>query len=157
MAPEGVVTIPEVIAGNVRAFRLLRRLEQEHVADRMWSLGHTWRRATVSEVERARRNVTVPELLALVVVLGANIEQLLDPRGPGGRTGPRMALPVQLPVNDAGEPQGEWLSVEPEDISGLVCSHKVYAEVEWKRRQLSEVEFTRVRSDLTDVGPGGAS
>jgi hypothetical protein len=36
--------------------------------------------------------VSVPELIGLVIVLGAPIEQLLDPRGPVSRTGPKMLL-----------------------------------------------------------------
>lgn len=120
----------------------------------MRSLGHAWRRATVSEIERGRRNLTVPELVALVVILGSSVQQLLDPRGPGGRTGPQLALPVL----DWGESTGEtdnWIDIAPEDITGLICSHRVYAEVIWKRGRLQEIEFTDGRPDLTDVGPGG--
>jgi transcriptional regulator with XRE-family HTH domain len=61
--PHGSTTIPEVLGANIRAYRLLKELEQEDLAARMRLHAHPWRRATVSEVERARRNVTVPELV----------------------------------------------------------------------------------------------
>jgi transcriptional regulator with XRE-family HTH domain len=77
--PEGARFPADVLADNLRAYRLLRRLEQQDVAARLNELGHPWRRVTVSEVERGRRNVSVAELLALVVVLRAPVEQLLDP------------------------------------------------------------------------------
>ncbi|HEY3090683.1 MAG TPA: helix-turn-helix transcriptional regulator [Jatrophihabitantaceae bacterium] len=148
--PEGSAYVADVLAENIRAYRLLRRREQEDVASRMQLLGHPWRRVTVSEVERGRRNVTVPELVSLVLVLGANIEQLLDPRGPGGKTGPDLRL-----VKD----ETTWAKVDPRHVTGLVCSHKVYTGVAWgdERVQpgLHEVVFVDVRPDLTDVGPEG--
>ena len=67
-------------------------MEQGKLARRMQSLGHMWRQVTVSEVERGQRNVTVPELVALTLALGATVEQLLDPRGPERRRGPSLAL-----------------------------------------------------------------
>jgi transcriptional regulator with XRE-family HTH domain len=51
----------------------------------MVDLGHTsWSRATVSEVERGRRTVTIDELLALAMVFDAPIGGLLDPAGVDG-------------------------------------------------------------------------
>ena len=58
----------------------------------------------MSEVERAQRNVTVAELLALTLALETTIEQLLDTRGPERKRGPHMALydkpedPTEPPV-----------------------------------------------------------
>jgi transcriptional regulator with XRE-family HTH domain len=131
--PEGVLSIPEVLGANVRAYRLLRRKEQQDVAEGMQSLGHTWRRATVSEVERAQRNVTVSELLALVVVLDASVEQLLDSRGPEGRTGPGMALAirtVRITEDSDGrvrtevtQIRGPWKVIEPQQVTELTRPH----------------------------------
>jgi hypothetical protein len=50
----------------------------------------------VSDIERGKRNVTVPELIGLVVVLGATVDQLLDPRGPERKVGPAVALTADV-------------------------------------------------------------
>jgi transcriptional regulator with XRE-family HTH domain len=76
----GLKFVADALADNLRAYRFLGRLEQQDVADRMRQLHHPWRRVTVSEVERGRRNVTVPELLTLALILGATVQELLDPR-----------------------------------------------------------------------------
>lgn len=139
-SPNDVLTIPEVLGSNVRAFRLLRRLEQEDVADRMRSLGHKWRRATVSEVERVRRNVTVPELLALVAVLGANVVRLLDPRGPGGgRTGPQVALPAQSWGHATGEDVEEHIDLDPDEVRELISGED--ALFHWSFGRLQGIEL----------------
>jgi transcriptional regulator with XRE-family HTH domain len=127
--------------------RLSSGLGQEQVADRMQSLGHPWRRVTVSEVERGRRNVTVPELISLRLAVGANIKQLLDPRGPAGGARPEMRL-----VKD----ESTWASIAPMDVTALVCSHKTYAEVVWVEGRLKSITFWTGRPNLTDVGPGPA-
>jgi len=57
-------TVKETVAGNVRAFRQLRSMDQADLARRMYSLSMSWSRVTVSEVERGERNVTVAELLS---------------------------------------------------------------------------------------------
>ena len=44
--------VAEMVAGNVRAFRQLRGIDQAVLARRMESLGIGWRQVTVSEVER---------------------------------------------------------------------------------------------------------
>jgi transcriptional regulator with XRE-family HTH domain len=134
--PEGTDWIPGVIGGNVRAHRLLHRLEQEDLATRMKHLGHAWHRATVSEIERGRRNVTVPELVALVLALdGVTVSELIDPRGPGGRSGLRLALPV--PIDDG------WASVAAEFVIAFLCSHHVRTTVKWQdNKQLSKLSFT---------------
>jgi transcriptional regulator with XRE-family HTH domain len=76
--------LSDVLADNLRAWRLLRRLEQAEVARRMTMLDHAWGPSTVSQVERGRRNVTVDELLALAIALGVPAWVLLDPLGPEG-------------------------------------------------------------------------
>ena len=76
--------LSDVLADNIRAWRLLRRLEQAEVASRMAKLDHTWGPSTVSQVERGRRNITVDELLALAIALSVPVWVLLDPLGPQG-------------------------------------------------------------------------
>jgi transcriptional regulator with XRE-family HTH domain len=85
-------TVKETVAGNIRAFRQLRGMDQADLARRMYSLSMSWSRVTVPEVERRERNVTVAELLKLALALGTTIEQLLDTRGPERIRGPRLAL-----------------------------------------------------------------
>ena len=70
----------EVVADNVRGQRSQRRLSQDSLAERIGWLGHSWSRATVSEVERNERTVTLDEFLALALVLGTRPDQLLLPQ-----------------------------------------------------------------------------
>lgn len=77
--------LTDVVAENVRVLRSLRQFSQSTLAAIMAYLGHDWSRATVSDVERAERNVTMDELLALALALGATIPDLLDPAGVDGR------------------------------------------------------------------------
>jgi transcriptional regulator with XRE-family HTH domain len=150
----------ETLASNIRAFRQLRGMEQDKLAKRMQSLGYMWRQVTVSEVERGRRNVTVPELLALTLALAATVEQLLDPRGPERRRGPWLALSDQTveisEETDHAQVRPAITPIAPTDVSALVCSHKIYAEVEWYTDRHVQVAFKDGRPDLTDVGPEGA-
>jgi transcriptional regulator with XRE-family HTH domain len=76
--------LSDVVADNVRALRALRRLSQTELAKRMGQLGHKWTRATVSDVERAGRNVTVDELLGLALALTVSVPELLDPTKDSG-------------------------------------------------------------------------
>src|SRR5437870_2675105 len=89
--------LSDVLADNLRAVRAQRRLKQEDIAAGMRKLGHpTWVRATVSEVERGRRNVTVNELLPLALLLEVAPFDLLNPIPIGG--GP----PQYAPALDVG-------------------------------------------------------
>jgi transcriptional regulator with XRE-family HTH domain len=108
--------VADALADNLRAYRLLNGLDQQYVADRMRRLGHPWRRVTVSEVERGLRNVTVPELLTLVLVFGATVEELLDPRRPDQRG----SGVVWLELN-AETPS---VSIFAERLTALICRHK---------------------------------
>jgi hypothetical protein len=121
-------TAAETVAGNVRVYRQLRRLEQGVVARRLQSLGIPWRQVTVSEVERNQRNVTITELLGLAVALETTIEQLLDPRGPERMRGPYLVLEdPELQTLKAGPP----LVIMAEDLTALVCTHKAHAVAAW--------------------------
>lgn len=74
--------LSEVVASNIRAYRRRRDLTQDQLAERMEALGHGWARATVSEVERNGRSVSVDELAALAMVLEVLLGELVDPAGP---------------------------------------------------------------------------
>jgi transcriptional regulator with XRE-family HTH domain len=90
-----------VLAENVRAYRQVRGLSQEQLAERMAALGHGWTAGIVGFVERGDRNMTVDELLGLALVLGASIGDLLDPAGVDGYemtaldVGTARAIPAQ--------------------------------------------------------------
>lgn len=80
-AREGARWPAQVLAANLRGFRRVRDMSQDELAERMTILGHGWMRATVSEVERGGRKVSIDELLSLALVLSATIGDLLDPLG----------------------------------------------------------------------------
>lgn len=70
----------------------------------MTVVGHdNWSRATVSEVERGGRTVTVDELLALAMVLGVTIGDLLDPAGVDGRATEDLDFTPDLPPHPVEE------------------------------------------------------
>ena len=102
-APAGLGRPSEVLAANLRAYRLLRHLTQDELASRMTALSHGWGRSTVSAVEGGARNVTVDELFGLALCLGITIGQLLDPEGPDRSR--RLSLDVGLRVAGDGRPQ----------------------------------------------------
>src|SRR5438876_11910658 len=76
----------DAVAENVRAMRGARGLSQGDLAERMKAEKFDWRQATVSEIERGARNVTVDELLGLALILEATPADLLDPAGIHGRS-----------------------------------------------------------------------
>jgi transcriptional regulator with XRE-family HTH domain len=88
--------LSDAIADKVRGYRLLRRLKQDDVAEEMRKLRHPWTQATVSQVERGQRNLTVDELVGLSIVFELSLNELLDPVPVGG--GPPPALDIGLPV-----------------------------------------------------------
>jgi transcriptional regulator with XRE-family HTH domain len=131
--PPGAKFVADAVADNVRAYRVLGRLEQEDIAERMRQLGHPWKRVTVSEVERGRRNVTVPELVALTLVLGVTATELLDPRRPDQRSGDGEILLVLTP-DGAGQP------ISPRSLTGLMCRHELeFDAAEFWGRQAERV------------------
>jgi transcriptional regulator with XRE-family HTH domain len=88
--------LSDAVAEKVRGYRLLGRMKQDDVAEKMRELRHPWTQATVSQVERGQRNLTVDELVGLSIVLGLSLNELLDPVPVGG--GPPPTLDVGLPV-----------------------------------------------------------
>jgi hypothetical protein len=128
----------------------------------MQSLGIAWRRATVSEIERNQRSVSVTEALGLALALGTTIEQLVDTRGPEGRRGPLLLLTDQQPVltdeqrpgqilvsvsvSDDGEKEiGAIATFDPTDVTALVCSHTAYVETEWDDDAAKSLVIKRVQ------------
>lgn len=103
----------------------------------------TWRPVTVSEIERGLRNMSVTELVDLVVVLGATIEQLLDPRGPVSRTGPKMLLAAHPDYADLTA----QFAVAPEHVTALVCAHKYYIEPDWHDALLLSIKYVHARPE----------
>jgi transcriptional regulator with XRE-family HTH domain len=85
----------QVLAANVASLRALRGLRQDELAKRMRDLRHGWSRATVSEIERGDRNVTVDELCSLAVALNAPLSDLLDPDRQGVHLDLGLPGPVQ--------------------------------------------------------------
>jgi transcriptional regulator with XRE-family HTH domain len=131
--------LSDAIADKVRAYRLLRRLKQDDVADRMRELRHqTWTRQTVSDVERVRRNLTVDELVGLSFVFGVSLNDLLDPVPVDG--GPPPALDIGLPFALPPDMVRRWsggasLFLEKEAGSGKVRITAVGGLAEEEERQ----------------------
>jgi transcriptional regulator with XRE-family HTH domain len=80
----------DAVGENVRDRRALKRASQTDLAGWMGQLGFDWwSHTTVSEIERGRRPVSVDELVSLAIVLGVDVQDLLDPIGAdGSRTTP---------------------------------------------------------------------
>jgi transcriptional regulator with XRE-family HTH domain len=134
-------TVAETVAGNVRAFRQLRGMDQADLARRMYSLSMSWSRVTVSEVERSQRNVTVAELLKLALALGTTIEQLLDTRGPERIRGPHLALYDRS--EDPTERTPFHIVLPPTAVPALVCTHPSdpYLVAEWDDHWISHLHI----------------
>jgi transcriptional regulator with XRE-family HTH domain len=116
-------TVAETVARNIQTYRGIRKLDQVRLARRMESLGIPWRRVTVSEVERGRRNVTLTEALGLALALEVTVEQLVDPRGTDSwrLAGPSLVLTDA--VDNPDLPAGS--------VAALLCRHILYAENFW--------------------------
>lgn len=98
--------LADAVADNVRAHRVLAKLSQGDVAERMRGLGHDWTQTTVSDIERGERNVTVDELVGLALVFQISPQDLIDPRGVDGRG----ATPVDIGPGDVRTKDiGDWL------------------------------------------------
>ena len=136
-------TVGEIVAANIRAYRHLRKMEQAKLAGHMESLGFAWRRATVSELEREKRNVSLAEALALSLVLGVTIEDLLYQR-PAGRGKPKLVF-----TDKAAEPD-----LPPGAVTALVSPHKAYAETEWSGHDLQAITIYSADADEDDPSGG---
>lgn len=94
----------DIVAANVRDYRMLRQLTQEGLAARMARLGHGWTRSTVSAAESRARNLTVDELFGLALSLGVSLNQVLDPAGPDRSRRPSLDVGVRASGADASQP-----------------------------------------------------
>lgn len=142
---EGSRFLSDVLADNVRAYRLLRRLKQEEIADGMQGLRHTtWSRQTVSDVERGRRNLTVDELAGLSLLLQVPLIKLLDPEPLEGGQAPTIDVGAQVPIPQArdwiyGRAVVLFRSLVGEDgkphiqAVAIASAEEVAAEVEHRR------------------------
>ena len=98
--------LSDAVAEKVRAYRLLRRLKQGDVAEEMRKLRHPWTQATVSQVERGQRNLTVDELVGLSIVFGLSLNELLYPVPVDG--GPPPTLDIGLPFTIPPDMVRHW-------------------------------------------------
>jgi hypothetical protein len=82
----GARYLSSVVVANLRTARRLRDQSQDGVALRMRQLGHeNWSRATVSELEREGRSLSLDEVFSLAIVLERPLADLFDPTGLEGR------------------------------------------------------------------------
>jgi transcriptional regulator with XRE-family HTH domain len=88
--------LSDVLAANIRAARSRDRRSQEDLAGRMRYLGHDWSRATVSEVERSGRSVSLDEFFALAMALGVSPVDLVMAHGANVDLG--TSRPAPAPV-----------------------------------------------------------
>lgn len=107
-APEGARFLEEVLATNVRGYRRIREMDQAELARRMSALGLGWDAGTVGFVERGDRNVTLSEVLGLMLVLGKSFAELVDPTGPDGSVRATVEIGVPSGPMDASAVR-DWL------------------------------------------------
>ena len=67
--------VTQILADNIRAYRKVKRLSQEALAD-MCNLHRTY----AGSVERGERNVTLSTLETLAATLGVSVPELLTKR-----------------------------------------------------------------------------
>lgn len=99
-----------ILAGNIAAARVRRRLQQQDLADRMRALGWKWVRQTVGEVEKNNRRVTPDELVGLAASLETTVQYLMSPQLFDG--------PVELPAGvslTAGQVRSLIFGFAPDD------------------------------------------
>jgi transcriptional regulator with XRE-family HTH domain len=80
MGSEQAQTPEEVLGDAVGLQRKARGLSQQQLAKRMRDRGFAWTHNTASLTERAKRGVSVNEMVALGLILGVNIRTLLRPQ-----------------------------------------------------------------------------
>jgi transcriptional regulator with XRE-family HTH domain len=77
MPPLEPPTLGDIVARNVAAERVRRKLKQEELAERLG-----WARSSVGHLESGRRKVTVSDLPALCRALGVDLAVLLHGADP---------------------------------------------------------------------------
>lgn len=71
--------VASAIGGNIERVRRIRKMTGKQLAGRLDELGLQMSVATISEVERAKRKVSVGELLVFAIALNASLIDLLTP------------------------------------------------------------------------------
>jgi transcriptional regulator with XRE-family HTH domain len=122
--------VAEAVKGNIRAYRQLRGQGQADLAERMQSIGFAWRPATVSEIERGVRNITIAEALGLSIALEVTVEQLVDTRGPEGWRGP------DLVITDQG---ADSTVLPPQQTRALLSRQDLHFRTEWVENHLQKL------------------
>ncbi len=147
--PERALFPSQVLTRNLGAVRRLRGWRQQFVAERMMFLGHAWTPATVSEVERGRRNITVDELFSLALVFELTIERLLDAR-PDRLLFPNLKEPgrkvvLVRPHSGAAsyaESSATHLLIDADNLHAVLCGHEINVSITWDDRgYLTGIEF----------------
>jgi hypothetical protein len=107
-APKGARFLEDVLARNIRGYRTVQDLDQAELGRRMAALGLGWDAGVVGFVERGDRNVTLSELLGLMLVLGKTFGELMNPKGVDGSI--RDKVDVGFPSGPLGpEMVRDWL------------------------------------------------
>jgi transcriptional regulator with XRE-family HTH domain len=123
--PEGR-RLAEVVADNMRAYRLIEGLTQGQLGARMKTLGYGWSDQVVGFAERGERVIGVDEVSGLAIALSVTPADLMDPTGPVGKgreklhVGDRYLLPparAAMWVRDDVIVETEW---EEEELTHAV-------------------------------------
>ncbi len=80
--PEGIDNaryVSGVVGLRLKKLREDKGISQDMLAAEMKLMGFPWAHVTASEIERAKRRVTVDELIGLCLILGEPPASLLDP------------------------------------------------------------------------------
>ena len=78
------LTTSAMVGRNCRARRAAKGWTQDELARQMVNKGFGWVRATVSEIERGGRRVTVDELASLAEVFATTMSALVESRASAG-------------------------------------------------------------------------
>jgi transcriptional regulator with XRE-family HTH domain len=133
----------QIVAANVRSLRALHGLSQDDLAEKMQHLRHGWSRATVSEIEREDRSVTVDELASLGVALNVGPGELLDSERLGVAMDLGMSGPVRKTLASAWARGLLRITVEgdkyvfEQTLEHLADANRIS---EWLRMQAKEVK-----------------
>lgn len=81
VADDNAPSVRQVIGSNIRRIRTLRRMKGQQLVDRLDKLGFPLPISGLSEVETAKRRVTVEELLIFAIALNTSVIDLITPTG----------------------------------------------------------------------------
>jgi transcriptional regulator with XRE-family HTH domain len=151
------LTYDAVLAGNIRATRGRKKLDQADIVERMRYLGFTtWHRQTMGKVERGERRVTAEEIFGLALALETTIQALMTANGqdddvylPSGQ--PIGAVSVErlvgrLAVNDRSV---QWAD---DNSASFIGFRRLPGVDPFDREWLSQPHFTE-KPDKWHPGP----